>query len=66
MVHIRFLAYAIEGNLLSESIEVNAEKAKCLFMSGEQNAEQTHNMGTGDKFFESVVKKSPCKPTLHS
>ena len=36
--------------------EVNAEKAKCLFMSSEQNAGQNHDMGTGDKFFASVVK----------
>jgi len=35
-------------------------------MSGEQNAGQNHNMGSGDKFLESVLKKNPCKPTLHS
>jgi hypothetical protein len=30
---------------------VNAQKTKCIFMSGHQNADQSHNMVTANKRF---------------
>jgi hypothetical protein len=37
-------------------LEVNAEKTKYIFMFHEQNAGQSHNINTGNKFSENVAK----------
>jgi hypothetical protein len=37
-------------------LEVNAEKAKYIFMFHEQNAGQSHNINTGNKSSENVAK----------
>jgi hypothetical protein len=38
------------------SQEVSAEGTKCVYMSCEQNAAQNHNVKTGNKYWEYVVK----------
>ena len=35
-------------------MEVSAQKTKRMFVFGDQNAEQNHNLKTGNKYFQSV------------
>jgi predicted transcriptional regulator len=35
-------------------LDINAEKTKCMVMSGDQNTGQSHNIKTDNKSFESV------------
>jgi hypothetical protein len=45
-------------------LQVNTEKTECMFMSLQQNAEQTHNIPIINKFFENVVKSKYVKSTI--
>ena len=44
--------------------EVNAQDAKYMFMSHEQNAVQNHNVKIGDKPFENIAKFKYTETTL--
>jgi hypothetical protein len=47
--------------LIDASLQVNAEKTKCMLMSRHQNAGQNHNMKIDNRSFENVSSSNICE-----